>query len=155
KGTATGGNAVLRVLGSAKQLCTGLTRRDLLRIGGLGLGGLGLADLLRLSAAAAPQPDRPPSFGKAKAGVLLPLYGSPSQLEWADMKPDAPVEVRGELGGIPSNVPGLQVCELLPNMAKVMDRTTVIRSMTHEYPIHGVAFAWTGNPTIDVSMELR
>jgi hypothetical protein len=146
---------MLRVLGSAKQLCSGLTRRDLLRIGGLGLGGLGLADLLRLSAAADDRAARPASFGKAKALILLHLYGSPSQLELADMKPDAPLEVRGELGGIPSNVPGLHVCELLPQMARVMDRTTVIRSMTHEYPIHGVAYAWTGNPAIDVSMELR
>jgi hypothetical protein len=132
-----------------------MSRRDLLRIGGLGLGGLSLADLLQLSAVAAPDGNRLKSFGKAKAIILIHLYGSPSQLEWADMKPNAPVEVRGELGGIPSNVPGLAVCELLPNMAKVMDRTTVIRSMTHEYPIHGVAFAWTGNPVIDVSMELR
>ncbi len=147
---------MLRVLGSRKTLCDGLTRRDMLRIGGLGAVGIGLADLLRLQdAAAATGQDRPKSFGKAKAVILLHLYGSPSQLEWADMKPNAPVEIRGELGGIPSSVPGLAVCELLPNMAKVMDRTTVIRSMTHPHPIHGVAYAWTGVPDIDVAMELR
>lgn len=145
---------MLRILGSPKRLCNGLTRRDLLRVGGLGLGGLGLADLLRYTAEAS-DAARPSNFGKAKSIILIHLYGSPSQLEWADLKPNAPVEVRGELGGIPSSVPGLPVCELLPNMAKVMDRTTVIRSMTHEYPIHGVAFAWTGNPVIDVAMELR
>ena len=146
---------MLRILGTPKKLCSGISRRDLLRVGGLGLAGLGLADLLRLErASAAENVRRPRSFGKAKAVILLHLYGSPSQLEWADMKPNAPLGIRGELKGIPSTVPGLHVCELLPNMAKVMDRTTVIRSMTHPYPIHGVAYAWTGTPQIDVAMEL-
>lgn len=150
---------MLRILGSRRTLCDGLSRRDLLRIGGLGmggaaLGGFGLADLLR--GAEAPQTDgaRPASFGRAKSIILIHLYGSPSQLEWADMKPNAPVEIRGEFGGIASTLPGCDVCELLPNMARVMDRTTVIRSMTHPYPIHGVAYALTGVPAIDVAMEL-
>ena len=147
---------MLRILGSKKKLCTGISRREMLRVGGLGLAGLSMSDYLALrDASGAENGESSRSFGKAKAVILLHLYGSPSQLEWADMKPNAPVEVRGELGGIPSNVPGLDVCELLPNMAKVMDRTTVIRSMTHPYPIHGVAYAWTGTPQIDVGMELR
>ncbi len=146
---------MLRILGSRKRLCDGVTRREMLRVGGLGLAGLTLSDLLRLrDVAAADNRPRETSFGKAKSVILIHLYGSPSQLEWADMKPEAPVEIRGQYGGIPSSVPGLHVCELLPNMAKVMDRTTVIRSMTHKYPIHGVAFAWTGIPEIDVAMEL-
>src|SRR5438132_2906920 len=70
------------------------------------------------------------------------------------MKPDAPVEIRGELRPIRSSLPGLEVCELFPHMARVMDRMTVVRSMTHPYPIHGVAYATTGIPTIDVAMEL-
>jgi hypothetical protein len=94
------------------------------------------------------------SFGRARSVILLHLYGSPSQLEWADMKPNAPLEIRGQFGSIPSTLPGCDVCELLPNLARVMDRTTVIRSMTHPYPIHGVAYALTGVPTIDVAMEL-
>jgi hypothetical protein len=71
------------------------------------------------------------------------------------MKPNAPSEIRGELKPIRSNLPGLDVCELLPNFAKVMDRTTVVRSMTHPYPIHGVAYALTGIPQIDIPMELN
>ncbi len=146
---------MLRILGSPRRLCDGWTRRDLLRAGGLGLAGLGFADLLRLNEhAAASTIERPRSFGRARSVILLHLYGSPSQLEWADMKPDAPVEIRGELGGIASSLHGCDVCELLPNLARVMDRTTVIRSMTHEYPIHGVAYALTGVPSIDVAMEL-
>ncbi len=144
---------MLRVLGSRRTACDGISRRDLLRAGALGLGGAHLADLLRWQAAASQQsPAR--RFGQAKSIILIHLYGSPSQLEWADMKPLAPSEIRGELGSIPSTLPGCDVCELFPQMARVMDRTTVIRSMTHPYPIHGVAFALTGIPAIDVAMEL-
>ncbi len=145
---------MLRVLGSPKTLCNGITRRDMLRAGGLGLAGLTMADLLRWQASAAPV-ERDLSFGKAKSVILLHLYGSPSQLEWADPKLDAPVEIRGDLGTISSSLPGCGVCELLPSMAKVMDRTCVLRSMTHLYPLHGVAFALTGVPSIDVNMELN
>jgi hypothetical protein len=93
-------------------------------------------------------------FGKAKACILLFLYGSPSQLETFDTKPDAPEGIRGTLGTIPSSVPGYRVGELLPHTAGVMDKVTVVRSMTHPHPIHGVAFATTGIPTIDVGLEL-
>jgi hypothetical protein len=142
---------MLRILGSPKTLCTGLTRRDLLHVGGLGLLGLTLPDFLRAQTA----PARPPRrFGQAKACILLYLYGSPSQLELADMKPDAPLQIRGELRPIRSAVPGLDVCELLPRIAQVTDRLTVVRSMSHPYPIHGVAYATTGTPTIDIPMEL-
>lgn len=146
---------MLRILGSPKNLCGGMTRRDWLRIGGLGLAGLTLPDVLKLQhAAASDAKQRDPGFGRAKAIILIHLYGSPSQLEWVDPKPDAPVEVRGQFGVIPSSLPGCQVCELFPNMAKVMDRTTVLRSLTHPYPLHGVAFALTGVPAIDVPLEL-
>src|ERR1044071_8909773 len=146
---------MLRILGSPKNLCGGMTRRDWLRIGGLGLAGFTLPEVLKLQQAAAGEAkEREPGFGRAKAIILIHLYGAPSQLEWVDPKPDAPVEIRGEFGVIPSSVPGCQVCELFPNMAKVMDRTTVIRSLTHPYPLHGVAFALTGIPAIDVPLEL-
>ncbi|HLW65736.1 MAG TPA: DUF1501 domain-containing protein [Gemmataceae bacterium] len=147
---------MLRILGSPKRLCTGPTRRDFLHAGSLSLLGLGLADYFRLSEAqAAPKHGVEHHFGKAKACILLYLYGSPSQIETFDMKPNAPVEVRGEFKHIPSSVPGLDVCELLPNLAREMHRTTVLRSVTHPYPIHGVAFATTGVPAIDVPMELN
>jgi hypothetical protein len=147
---------MLRILGSRKTFCDGLTRRDMLWAGGLGMFGLGLSDYLRLNdlQASPSQRNVPSSFGRAKACILLYLYGSPSQLELADMKYDAPVEIRGELGGIRSSLPGCDVCELLPHTARVMDKVTVVRSMTHPYPIHGVAFATTGIPEIDVAMEL-
>lgn len=146
---------MLRILGSPKNLCGGMSRRDWLRIGGLGLAGLTLPDVLKLQQAAASETkQRDAGFGRAKAIILIHLYGAPSQLEWVDPKPDAPAEIRGQFGVIPSSLPGCQVCDLFPNMAKVMDRTTVIRSLTHPYPLHGVAFALTGVPAIDVPLEL-
>ena len=93
---------MLRVLGSHRRLCSGVSRRDFLHAGaltlsGLGMANLGLPDLLRLQVAAA-DPPQLKSFGRARSVILLHLYGSPSQLEWADMKPQAPREIRGEFG---------------------------------------------------------
>ena len=148
---------MLRILSSPKRLCTGLTRRDFLNVGGTGLCGLGLSDLLAAQSlgATAPEGDLASSFGKAKRCIILFLYGSPSQLETFDMKPKAPLEIRGTMKPIASSLPGLDVCEGLPEMAKVMDRTTVVRSVTHAYPIHGVAYAMTGIPAINVAQELN
>ncbi|HTU18860.1 MAG TPA: DUF1501 domain-containing protein [Gemmataceae bacterium] len=148
---------MLSILGSPQRLCNGWTRREMLRAGGLGMLGISLADYLRLSQAQAARSadGRHRSFGRAKACILLYLYGAPSQLETFDMKPDAPVEIRGELKPIRSRLPGLDVCELLPNAARIMDRVTVVRSLTHPYPLHGVAYALTGVPQIDVPMELN
>ncbi len=148
---------MLKILGSPQRLCDGWTRREMLRVGGLSAFGLGLADWLRFSEAQAARPrsGETPHFGKAKSCILLYLYGAHSQLETFDPKPNSPVEIRGELGVIPSKLPGLHVGELLPNAAKVMDRVTVLRSVTHPYPIHGVAYATTGVPQIDVPMELN
>src|SRR6266481_7175625 len=148
---------MLRILGSLKKLCSGWTRREMLWAGGLGLFNLGLPSFFQLKDLQAAENKQPlgKSFGKAKDCILLYLYGAPSQLELCDMKPNAPVEIRGELKPIRSALPGLDVCELLPHMAKVMDRVTVVRSMTHPYPIHGVAYALTGVPQIDIPMELN
>jgi hypothetical protein len=127
----------------------------MLRAGGVGLLGVGLSDFFRLSEVQASPTRVEPHFGKAKACILLYLYGSPSQLETFDMKPDAAPEIRGDFKPIRSSLPGLDVCELLPYTAKVMDRVTVLRSLTHPYPIHGVAYATTGVSAIDVPMELN
>ncbi len=144
---------MLRILGSPKRLCSGLTRREMLCAGGLGLLGLSLPGQSRTQAA--PAAHQPRSFGKARACILLYLYGGPSQLETFDPKPESPLEIRGELKSIRSRLPGADVCELLPRVAGVMDRLTVLRSLTHPYPIHGVAYALTGTPQIDVPMELN
>jgi hypothetical protein len=129
----------------------------MLQVGGIGMCGLGLSTLLQAETlrAATVRGDAVGSFGSAKRCILLFLYGSPSQLETFDMKPEAPVEIRGTMKPIASSLPGLDVCEHLPHVSRIMDRTTVVRSVTHPYPLHGVAFATTGVPAIDVAMELN
>src|SRR5262249_36320492 len=145
---------MLRILGSPKTLCGGWTRREMLQAGALSLFGLGLPGFFRLQGAPASPPPPPPprTFRRAQARIPPYPYGAPSQLETFDMKPGAPEEVRGELRPIRSSLPGLDVCELLPSLARVMDRVSVVRSMTHPYPIHGVAYALTGAPQIDIPM---
>src|SRR5262245_6035883 len=102
--------------------CDGLTRRELLRVGAVGLRGLALPDLLRLQATAAARP------AKAKSVILLFLSGGPSQLDTWDMKPHAPEEVRGTFRPVATDVLGIQICEHLPRMAKLADKFVVLRS---------------------------
>jgi hypothetical protein len=99
-------------------------RREFLRAGALGLFGLGLPQLLQAQAAT-------PRGGRARACILLFMWGGPAQQDTWDMKPDAPAEYRGEFKPIPTNVPGLRVCEHLPRLARHADKLAVIRSMTH------------------------
>src|SRR6516162_10037004 len=87
-----------------------LSRRSFLRFGSLGLGGLMLADLLRLRAE-----EKAP---RAKSVIMVLLRGGPSHIDMYDMKPDAPVEIRGEFKPITTNTPGMQLCESLPRQAQ-------------------------------------
>lgn len=144
---------MLSLLGSQRRLCDGMSRREWLRLGGLGTLGLGLDKYLARPAAASGP--RAANFGKAKACILIFLYGSPPQHETFDPKPDAPAEVRGEIGSASSCVPGLRICELLPRTARVVNQLTVVRSMTHPYPEHGVAYAVSGIPTYTPELETR
>src|SRR5215218_8639434 len=121
---------MLTIQGSRRRLCDGVTRRELLQLGGLSLFGLSLADTLQASSVRLPARGR----GQAKACILLFPYGSPPQHETFDPKPEAPAHIRGEMKAIATAVPGLHICEGLPRIAQVMDRVTVVRSMTHGYP---------------------
>src|SRR5262249_18246967 len=142
---------MIRILGSNKRLCDGLTRRDLLHVGALAPLGLSLESWAR----ARPSGASPAAngFGKAKRCLLLYLWGSPRQLGTFDPKPDAPPEVRGEFRSVPTALPGVRIGEILPRLAKLLDRVTVLRSLTHPYPIHGTAFALTGVPVTDLTLE--
>lgn len=135
---------MLRVLGSPKRLCSGPTRREWLVAGGFGVAGIG-------SAAAAPT--TPARTVKAKSVILLYLFGGPSQLDTFDPKPDAPAEVTGGMKSIRTRVPGLDVSEHLPNVARVMDRVTVIRSLNHPWNFHGMQYATTGLPQGSIPIE--
>ncbi len=143
---------MINLLGSPRRLCDGVSRREFLTLGSLGALGFGLSDHL---AHAAERSGAGRGFGQAKACILIFLYGSPPQHETFDPKPDAVAEVRGEIGSIPSVVPGLRVCELLPRTAQIMNEVTVVRSMTHRYPEHGVAYAVSGMPTYTPELETR
>lgn len=145
---------MLRVLGSPKRLCDGMTRRDLLQAGGASLLGLGLADLAQPALPPNPSP-RGSGAPRAKQVILLFLYGAASQLDTFDPKPDAPEDIRGPFRTIATRLPGVRVCEHLPRLASMLDRVSVVRSMSHPYPIHGVAYAVTGVGTIDIPMELN
>ena len=144
---------MLRLLGNPKRLCDGMSRRDLLHIGGLGAFGFALADDLSLRRAQAKPSSERPGFGRARSCILIYKYGSPPQHETFDPKPDAPAEVQGELKAIPTSVPGVQISDHLPRIARIMDRLTVVRSLTHPYPLHGTVYATTGIPEVDTTIE--
>jgi hypothetical protein len=144
---------MIPLFGSPKRLCTGVTRRDLLHIGGLGAFGLGLDGLLGIEQAPAAPPGETSGFGKAKACILLYKYGSPSQHETFDPKPEASAEIQGEMTAISTRVPGIHICEHLPRTASVMDRLTVVRSLAHPFPLHGTVYAMTGIPQVDTRIE--
>src|SRR6478672_10368239 len=132
-----------RVLGN-QPLSDGLTRRDLLHLGALAPFGLPLAGW-----AQAKPPGSLPAvsgFGSAQRCILLYLWGSPSQLDTFDPKPDAPAEVRGEFQSVPTILPGVRIGEIFPRIARLLGNVTILRSLTHAYPIHGTAFAVTGVP---------
>jgi hypothetical protein len=116
---------MLRIWGRKPySLCDGISRRSFLIAGALGMGGLSLADLLRLRAQGAQDPK-----STHKAVIMVYLEGGPSHLDLYDMKPDAPVEIRGGFKPIRTNVPGLDICELMPQQAKVADKLAIVRGI--------------------------
>lgn len=136
--------------GGRGRLCDGLSRREWLRVGGLGVGGLALPRLLQARAGAASQPgaDGLPGFGRAKSCIVLFLTGGPPQHETWDPKPDAPVEIRGPYKPIATATPGLQVCELMPKTAALTNTIAVLRGMATDDNAHSSSgyYMLTGQP---------
>src|SRR5438309_9489531 len=118
---------------SGKDTCDGVTRRELLRVGGSAMLGLTLADFFGLKKTAAA--DEPagggPGFGRAESVILVYLQGGPSHLDLWDPKEGVPDRVRSVFRPIPTRLPGVQVTELLPRLAQVLDKATLIRSMSY------------------------
>lgn len=137
---------MLNLSGSRKQLCNGVTRRDLLHIGGIGALGLSMGS----PRAGANETSR---SGKAKACIFVFLFGSPPQHETFDPKPMAAPEIQGEMQAISTSIPGCQFGEGLPQVARIADKLTIVRSMTHEYPIHCCAYVMTGMPVYSIPLE--
>ena len=124
---------MLSVQGSGHRFCDGVSRRSFLQIGGLGLGGLTLADLMRAQSQATGGAS---GDTKNKAVIMIYLAGGVSHQDWVDLKPDAPAAVRGEFNPIATNVPGIEICELAPRMAKMMPTSSPssVRSPTPMVP---------------------
>ena len=122
--------------GLANDTCDGLTRRDLLRVGGSGILGVSLAQMFALQDAsannnAAQAPAGGPGFGKAKSVIFIYLQGGPSHLDLWDPKENVPDKVRSVFKPIPTKLNGVQVMETLPKIAQILDKTTLIRSMSY------------------------
>ena len=131
---------MLRVLGHDHAACDGVSRREAIRVGGLGLfGGLNLPRLLH---ARASRSTRQP--GTARSVVLINLFGGPPHMDMFDLKPQAPSNVRGEMRPTATSVTGLPICDLMPGIATLMDRATLIRTYSHRYNSHNPYNVLTG-----------
>lgn len=133
---------MLTLLGSPRRCCDGLTRRETLKAGALStLGGLfSLPHLLRADTARRSQ-QRP---SKAKSVICLYLLGGAGTQDMFDMKPNAPAEVRGEFKPVPTNVPGMQICEHMPRLTKWMHKSVIIRSVNHKAGCHNPLASYSG-----------
>jgi hypothetical protein len=126
--------------------CAGMSRRDSLKLGLGGMLGAGFVDLLRGRSLASETGAAP---AKAKSCILIWLDGGPTHYETFDPKPEAPAEIRGEFKPIPTNVAGIEVCESVPELARIADKYALIRSVCHEQGNHGAGnhYMMTGAPT--------
>ena len=129
---------MLTIAGRANRIdCDGVSRRDFLKIGGLSLGGLTFPQLLATEAGAG-------VVDSHKAVIMVFLAGGPPHQDMFDLKPDAPSGIRGEYKPIPTNVPGLDICEHMPRLARMMDKFAVIRALVGNHGDHSAGQAMTG-----------
>jgi hypothetical protein len=133
---------MLRFLGSSHKFCDGATRRDFLQIGAFG-AGLTLADMLRLNTAQAA--NKKQATKSKKSAIMIYLPGGPSHMDMYDLKPEAPVEFRGEFKPIQTNVSGVEICEHFPLQAKMWDKLACVRSIV-SVDEHSDSLVMTGYP---------
>jgi hypothetical protein len=121
----------------SRRFCDGMSRRNFIRIGALGMGGLALPQLLKAEAAT--------GLGRShKAVIMIYLPGGPPHQDTFDLKQDAPSEIRGEFRPIPTNVPGIRICEHLPLIARISDKLAIIRSIADAVDDHSDFMCMTG-----------
>ncbi len=135
----------------ASRICRGPSRRSLLRAGMLTAFGLGLDDLFRLQSLGAGVGGIKPT--KVKHCILIWMAGGPSHIDTFDPKPDAPSDIKGEFKPIDTAVPGLKISEVFPKLAKMMDRVTLVRSVTspeadHDRAAHHLLTGYRPNPSL-------
>lgn len=133
---------MLSLLGPGFPTANGLSRREMIRVGGLSMSGVGLSHLMARGTQAEPSSSRGPGFGRAKRAIILYLSGGHPQHDMFDPKPDAPAEIRGEFGTIETSVPTLRFGEHCPLSARLMDQMALIRSMNHTHNDHGRGSYW-------------
>ena len=134
---------MFKFTGKSVRHCDGVSRRDFLTAGAAGMVGLTLADLLRLEAQA--------GIGSSnKAIVNIHLDGGPPQMDTIDMKPEAPAETRGIFQPMATNLPGFQICELMPQMAQHADQFAFVRSMVGAEGRHDAFQCMSGFSTKDM-----
>ena len=144
---------MLTILGpkpSKGGFCDGVSRRNFLKIGALGLGGLALPQLLRAEDASGIR-----SEGQHKAVIMICLGGGPSHLDTYDMRPQSPVEYRGEFRPIRTRVPGIDICELFPRQAAIMDRLSLVRGVRSVGSLNGRRIESSQKPLRSISYLLE
>src|SRR5579864_6950376 len=133
---------MLTFWGGQHRFCDRVSRRDFLRVGGLGLCGLTMPDLLRLQAQGGPARRKTP-----RAVIMVCLAGGPSHIDMYDLKPNAPSEFRGEFRPIRSRVPGFDICEHMPLQAQITDKLALVRTLQFVEPMqHELEEVYTGFP---------
>jgi hypothetical protein len=130
---------MLTIRGDKTRFCDGVSRREFLRIGALTVGGLSLTDVLAAEARAGTRSSH-------KSVIMIYLPGGLGHQDSLDLKPEAPDDFRGEFKPIKTNVPGIEVCELMPKLAKMMDKFTVIRSLVGARDEHANPLCLSGYP---------
>ncbi len=141
---------MLTIPGPPSRYCDHISRRTWLRIGALALGGMTLPEILRAQAASG-QPNA------AKGVIMVLLPGGPTHLDTFDPKPDAPADIRGEFRPLRTNVPGLDLCEHFPRLARMADKLTVIRSLVgalNDHNTHWCTTGWESHPAMDSSPQV-
>src|SRR5437899_3307627 len=128
---------MLTIFGNHTRFCDGVSRRNFLKIGALGLGGLTLPQILQAESQSGIRCSH-------KAVIMIFLPGGPSHQDIFDLKTDAPSEIRGEFKPISTNVSGIQICEHLPLLAKMMDKMALIRSIVGATGGHDAIQCLTG-----------
>ena len=142
---------MLTIHGKGGRFCDGRTRRSFLKVGGLALGGLSLPQIL------AAESNAGISSSSKKGIIMVLLPGGPSHLDMYDPKPDAPAEIRGAFNPIRTKVPGIEICELLPRTAAIMDKLVVVRSLVgprNDHNIHWCVTGWESHKAQIASPEI-
>jgi len=130
---------MLSLSGQPQRYCDGVSRRECLRIGSMGLGGLTLSELLRSDALAG-------ATSRPKSVIYVVLGGGPSHIDMYDLKPDAPTEIRGPFNPISTSLPGVHICELMPLQAQMMNQLSLLRGVQSVENDHYLSEVYSGLP---------